>query len=634
MELISLICPNCGCRELGKIKLNGDFGVCPACNESFVMKRAKELAKVEVDKTNDIKALRENLSKEITINDVRAIKRTASELLEIIPTDVSAAYFYAYAENEMDNHLYLDRFYCDNSLEYTPEEVITIIEHIIEHSDLRDEHIVTKYIASRNGIDAEQYVRHFKMRFEERCRQEELYDNIPRDVFICHRSTDEIIAKKVCEELENDGNVCWISSRNLRPNDTENYWVNIQRAIESCKIFLVVSSREAMLSKDVKREIEYAKELNKPRLECKIDDVEHTTFFKMFFDGITWIDMQRLDETSISDLKWRVYSILQPNTKYKPQAKAIGDADWNVKSNLSKARHNVKQRKYDEDAFDFNVEEPTMPLAEAQPKYDVSCFGFEMESGKSNNWFDQEIVIDGMEEWIGKGVRITAYNKKNSDVVVIPSEIEGYPVVSIGKEVFAKSRISEIVLPNTIRALLKSAFEDCRNLKKITLPEGLIHIGDNCFNGSGLMEIEIPNSVRELPMFCFANCDIRKAQVGTSVRKIGQLAFGRNPIASIKLSEGVEVLDGNCLSATRLSGVVIPRSVKEIHPVAFANIDNPQAPARVTLAVLGMETTVPEHDQFKTLIGVRMVYCMPGSKIEKYAKEHFVMTKPLDDLKK
>ena len=471
----------------------------------------------------------------------------------------------------------------------------------------------------------------------------------PYDVFICYKDSDlekgiertqdsidahEIFAKKVCEELENDGNVCWISSRNLRPNDTENYWVNIQRAIESCKIFLVVSSREAMLSKDVKREIEYAKELNKPRLECKIDDVEHTTFFKMFFDGITWIDMQRLDESSFSNLKWRVYSILQPNTKYKPQAKAIGDADWNAKSNLSKARHNVKQRKYDEDAFDFNVEEPTMPLAEAQPKYDVSCFGFEMESGKSINWFDQEIVIDGMEEWIGKGVRITAYNKKNSDVVVIPSEIEGYPVVSIGKEVFAKSRISEIVFPNTIRALLKSAFEDCRNLKKITLPEGLIHIGDNCFNGSGLMEIEIPNSVREIPMFCFANCDIRKAQVGASVRKIGQLAFGRNPITSIKLSEGVEFLDGNCLSATRISGVVIPRSVKEIHPVAFANIDNPQAPDRVTLAVLGMETTVPEHEQFKTLKGVRMVYCLPGSKIEKYAKEHFVMTKPLDDLKK
>lgn len=44
-----------------------------------------------------------------------------------------------------------------------------------------------------------------------------------------------------------------------------------------------------MMSPDVRKEIGFAKEINKRRLEVKIDESEHTAFFKDFFDGCKWI---------------------------------------------------------------------------------------------------------------------------------------------------------------------------------------------------------------------------------------------------------------------------------------------------------------------------------------------------------
>lgn len=97
------------------------------------------------------------------------------------------------------------------------------------------------------------YLKSYQKIFVKRKEKEEHYDDIPRDVFICHRSTDVEYAEEIVRILERDGNQCWISTRNLRPNDSENYWDNIEKAIKNCEVFLVASSEEAMLSNDVKK---------------------------------------------------------------------------------------------------------------------------------------------------------------------------------------------------------------------------------------------------------------------------------------------------------------------------------------------------------------------------------------------
>ena len=63
---------------------------------------------------------------------------------------------------------------------------------------------------------------------------------------------------------------------------------------------------------------------------------------------------------------------------------------------------------------------------------------------------------------------------------------------------FANTKLKEVVLPNSIQKINRSAFEDCTSLHKVTLNEGLTSIGVSAFGNTGLTEIVIPKSVKSL----------------------------------------------------------------------------------------------------------------------------------------
>ncbi len=66
-------------------------------------------------------------------------------------------------------------------------------------------------------------------------------------------------------------------------------------------------------------------------------------------------------------------------------------------------------------------------------------------------------------------VTITKYNGNDASVV-IPAEFEGCPVTVIGDYAFENCRfISEIVIPENVTLIGSGAFEDCRSLESVTL---------------------------------------------------------------------------------------------------------------------------------------------------------------------
>lgn len=66
----------------------------------------------------------------------------------------------------------------------------------------------------------------------------------------------------------------------------------------------------------------------------------------------------------------------------------------------------------------------------------------------------------------GDGVIIQKY-KGTATEVVIPAEIEDFPVVGVGVEAFSETNIVSVVFPDSIRWTGYSCFEDCNALVQI-----------------------------------------------------------------------------------------------------------------------------------------------------------------------
>jgi hypothetical protein len=271
----------------------------------------------------------------LSYNDIGEISKYASKILSLIPSDYSANYYYAYASYELNKpHALLDLL-TSKKIESTDDEIFKICTHMANNIDLREYLSVLDFIESVNPS----YLDQAREIIEKRIAIEDQYSETRRDIFICHRSTDLHVVIEIVDALEKDGYTCWYAQRNLRPNDSDNYHININKAIENTDIILVISSRSAMLSKDVQRELVYANNLNKSKLEYKIDKSNHTTLFKQVFNGIKWIDAS--ENNAVDVLKKRVFYLTQTESKQRLYDEAYPTShenpDSSAKNNPSKA---------------------------------------------------------------------------------------------------------------------------------------------------------------------------------------------------------------------------------------------------------------------------------------------------------
>lgn len=215
---------------------------------------------------------------------------------------------------------------------------------------------------------------------------------------------------------------------------------------------------------------------------------------------------------------------------------------------------------------------------------DTQFFKYELENGKFyyNNGED-EITIESLQPYIGQGIRITEYNGFE-ETVIIPRTINNLPVVSIGSDAFRNCYSSEVILPDTIKAILSNAFSCCQNMKSIYLPEGIEYLGYCCFSYSNFETIEFPDSLKS----------------------IGRVCSGCENLKTIIIPETVDSVNGRAFLTTNKK--------KKILECAF----------------YGYNTTVTDRFFEKN---VKTIYCLPGSAIQKYAREYGIPIKPLSEFK-
>lgn len=92
--------------------------------------------------------------------------------------------------------------------------------------------------------------------------------------------------------------------------------------------------------------------------------------------------------------------------------------------------------------------------------------------------------------------------------VTIPSTLGGYPVTTIWSYAFENCKgLESVTLPDGVTSIGNSAFSGCRSLSSITIPDSVTSIGDEVFyNCTSLTSITIPGSVTSIGYKAFYDC--------------------------------------------------------------------------------------------------------------------------------
>ena len=139
------------------------------------------------------------------------------------------------------------------------------------------------------------------------------------------------------------------------------------------------------------------------------------------------------------------------------------------------------------------------------------------------------------------GISITGYSIEGGLDVVIPSNINGKQVVSIGNDAFTRGGVTPTgISTNKIEYNIQPLYSKKDNyevvplaiytpvglgITSVTIPDTVISIGNYAFYGNKLTSVTIPNSVTSIGNDAFGGNQLTSVTIPTSVTSIGSGAF-------------------------------------------------------------------------------------------------------------
>ena len=109
---------------------------------------------------------------------------------------------------------------------------------------------------------------------------------------------------------------------------------------------------------------------------------------------------------------------------------------------------------------------PTTALADLEPK------DYTGEDVYTDTVWDLSYILSD-----GKAT-VIRYNGDKTELE-IPDTLDGYPVIEIGEQAFARSTLTGVVIPPGVTAIGEAAFYFSESLSHVTMPDSVALIGDN-----------------------------------------------------------------------------------------------------------------------------------------------------------
>lgn len=159
------------------------------------------------------------------------------------------------------------------------------------------------------------------------------------------------------------------------------------------------------------------------------------------------------------------------------------------------------------------------------------------------------------------------------ETVILPDEIENVQVQYIGSRAFENCRgLKEVVMPNRVLEIGDHAFNGCSNLEKITFSNVLERIGDSAFEDcDALTAVLLPDTVKSIGTRCFSyNRSLKEIKLSNQLQEIPYEAFQGTAVESITVPSSVNRIDNRAFSdCDALTEVEFLEGVREIGFSAF-----------------------------------------------------------------
>ena len=184
---------------------------------------------------------------------------------------------------------------------------------------------------------------------------------------------------------------------------------------------------------------------------------------------------------------------------------------------------------------------------------------------------------------------ITGYTGTAAELT-IPSEIDGCAVKSIGESAFQSCKtLKSVKLPDSLTELGKFAFFDCTSLTSVTIPAGVTHIPLGAFDGCNkLTEVTLPDGLTGLDSYAFSGCKkLKQITIPEGVKFIGHNTFyDCSALAEITVPASVTLIGNDAfLDCSRLKTVTLQEGLTTIGYRAFMHctaLESVKIPVSVT----------------------------------------------------
>lgn len=182
-----------------------------------------------------------------------------------------------------------------------------------------------------------------------------------------------------------------------------------------------------------------------------------------------------------------------------------------------------------------------MPLTEVNFSDFFAIKASAVKESETFMWGDYECTIIN-----GNEVEIKTYYGDDTEII-IPCEINGMPVTSIGENSFHgndrsyyhpnstnNNNIQKVVVPSSVKIIGHEAFTFIENLSEVILNEGLEIVGEFAFADCPLLsEINLPESFKSFSFTSFENTGIKTLVLGTNVTNLSLYDFEESVLEKI-----------------------------------------------------------------------------------------------------